>query len=303
MCRVTATQGDTATTTDTHRKVWYRRVGDASLWIRDTGLGTFGVALLVVVAGAGWGGSTIGLHDFAVAHMSYTGWAAWLVPVAFDGASVGLSISAFRASVNGRGAPLIRLGIVAFTSLSAGMNFIRIDDFWGRRIAALLPVAGVILLESLLSEARRAYERRHGVAVRPRIHPLRPIFGPIDTIKIMRSWVMAIPLPPAMTTPTVTQPVVAVRTDSAATPASDALPRSATVTPILRSPGSANGGAKTAAMRSIFDTHVAEGRIADLNGSKMAALAGASEALGRRHFPRWLAELGDTGTATAGGAQ
>lgn len=177
--------------TDTSKLAKLRR---AAAWIRDTGLGTFGVVLLAVVTTAGWGASTLGLQDFAITHMAYYGWKSWLVPIAFDGAAIGLSISAFRAAINGRSALFSRIGIFAFTGLSSWMNYAHIVDPTGRKIAALLPVSAVVLMESLLSEARRAHETRTGKA-RPRIHVLRWVFDRAGTLGIMRAYVLGLPLP------------------------------------------------------------------------------------------------------------
>lgn len=300
--RVTATTSDTPTDTSADtRKKWYRRVGDTGLWMRDTGLGAFGVALLIVVAAAGWGGSTLGLRDFAATHMGYLGATAWLVPATFDGASVGLSFAAFRAAINGRGAPLTRLGIAAFTSLSSWMNYEHILDPAGRRIASLLPVAGVVLLESLLSEARRAYRRRsEGQQERPRIHPLRIVFDWSGTWAIFRAVVMAVPLPDtlarhATATPTSVATTSARHADMDSKPDTDT--GAATVTPIHRVPNGATAtGEKAATMRGIFDRYVSEGRADELTGALLARPAGANDSLGRRYLAQWRAELA-TGVA------
>jgi hypothetical protein len=166
----------------------------AAAWIRDTGLGTFGVVLLLVVTAAGWGASTIGLMDFAVKHMAYEGWKRALVPTAFDGAAIGLSIAAFRAAINGRSALFARLGIAGFTALSSWMNWKHIADPIGQPIGALLPVSAVILMESLLAEARRAHEARTKQP-RPRIHPLRWVFDRSGTKAILKAHVLGLPLP------------------------------------------------------------------------------------------------------------
>lgn len=287
-------------TPDATRDRWYRRAAATGHWVRDTGLGGLGVALLVLVAAAGWGGSTLGLRDFAATHMGYTGATAWLVPATYDGASVGLSIAAFRAAIHGRGAPLTRLGIAAFTSLSSWMNYEHIADPAGRRIAALLPIAGVALLESLLAEARRAYERRHGHQQRPRIHPLRIFFDWSGTWAIFRSVVLSIPLPAAIAqhapvaAPAVAQPQPAI---PVARSSADATP-SATVTPLHRPPVSATGD-KRNAMREAFERYVADGRETELTGTVLAEAAGASRALGRRYLAEWRNELADVASGDA----
>lgn len=294
------TATDTATATAlpaaTATKVWYRRVGDTGLWMRDTGLGAFGVALLIVVAAAGWGGSTLGLKDFAATHMHYLDATGWLVPATFDGASVGLSFAAFRAAIHGRGAPLTRLGIAAFTGLSSWMNYEHITDQAGRRMAALLPVAGVVLLESLLSEARRAYRRRGEHHERPRIHPLRIVFDWSGTWAIVRAVVMAVPLPDTLTrhtaTATAATPLPVAGDRDTATLATDTATggATATVTPIHRPAATATGD-KAVAMRAVFDRYVAEGRADELTGALLARAATANPSLGRRYLSQWRTEL------------
>lgn len=276
---------DTATGVVTVER-WYRRAAATGLWVRDTGLGMVGVAILIVVAVAGWSGSSLGLARYAAEHMGFEGWTQWLTPVSFDGASVGLSFAAFRAAINGRSAPVTRASVAAFTALSSWMNYQRITDPTGRIIAALLPVAGVVLLESLLSEARRAYERRRfGDQRRPRIHPLRIVFDWMGTWRLFRAIVMAVPLP-------ATAPVAAVAPAASSTnAASVAGTAGATVTPIRRAATGASGGVKVAAMREIFDRYVAEGRLDELTKSGLARMVGAHTSLGRRYYPIWKAAL------------
>lgn len=288
---------------------WYRRLAATGHWLRDTGLGVFGVALLLLVATAGWGGSTLGLRDFAQAHMGYEGFAAWLVPATFDGASVGLTIAAFRAAIHGRRAPITRIGIVAFTALSFWMNYEHIDDPIGRRIAALLPVAAVALLEALLAEGRRAHSRRHGRQQRQGMHPLRLLFDWSGTWAIFRAIVVEDPLPAAGTaTPggaaTVKGPV-APDTDtstSAALPATAATDTAgtATVTPINQVPRPRSAippGGKAAAMLARFNQAVEEGRVDALSGASLANGI-ANESIGRKYLREWKAELATNATST-----
>ena len=170
------------------------RARAVGLWLRDTGLGVTGYVLVAVVAVAGWSASCVGLHRFAVDHMGLTTGAAWLVPTTFDGAALGLTVSVARAAMYGRGAGLWRVLVVAFTALSAWINWVHITDPAGRWVAALLPVSAVTVFESLMGEARQAYERRTG-RVRPRIHPARWLFDPSGTLAIVRAYVLDVPLP------------------------------------------------------------------------------------------------------------
>lgn len=168
-----------------------------TLWLRDVGLGTSGYVLLVVVVTAGFTASFIALHQFGLDRMSYSDDQAWLVPVAIDGADIGLSVSALRAAMDGRSAFVVRLMIVACTSISSGINYSHITDWLGRRVAALLPILAVILLESLMAEARQAHERRTG-NVRPRLSLLRWVFDFKGTWAILRAYHLGIPLPDRM---------------------------------------------------------------------------------------------------------
>lgn len=173
---------------------WWRTVGH---WLRDTGLGLFGFALVLTVAGAGWSASFLGLHDFGQHHMGLSGQTAWLVPITFDGAPAGLSIVVARASIHGRTAPLWRFLIIAFTCLSSWINYQHIDDSLGRTVAAFMPPSAVILFEGLMSEVRAAAVRRTGQE-RPRLHPLRWWFDFAGTKAIYRAYVLGIELPDAL---------------------------------------------------------------------------------------------------------
>jgi hypothetical protein len=166
-------------------------------WLRDTGLGAFGFALVLTVAGAGWSASFLGLHDFGEHHMGLTHTTAWLVPITFDGAPAGLSIVVARASIHGRTAPLWRFLIVAFTGLSSWINYQHIDDPLGRIVAAFMPPSAVVLFEGLMSEVRAAAVRRTG-RERPRLHPLRWFMDRPGTWAIYRAYVLGIELPDAL---------------------------------------------------------------------------------------------------------
>lgn len=175
-------------------------------WTRDSGLSALSVALLLGVAGAGWTGSFIGLHGYAMEHMQLSEREAWLVPLAFDGAAFGLSIAAARAASYGRSAIGSRLLVVAFTMLSSWINWMHVTDPQGRLVAALLPPAAVVLFEAVLAEMRAASERRSG-RVRPRLHPLRWIVDPHGTWALYRSWILDIPLPGHLGMPPTLRPV------------------------------------------------------------------------------------------------
>lgn len=180
-----------------------RRVQTAALWTRDVGLGATGYVLLVVVATAGFAASFIGLHLFGVDRMHYSDHQAWLVPIAIDGADIGLSVTALRAAMKGRSAFLNRVMIFACTAISSWVNYEHIPDWYGRRIASLLPILAVILLEFLLGEARAAHERRLGQQ-RPRLSLLRWAFDFSGTLAIFRAYVLGIPLPEQMAEAAVT---------------------------------------------------------------------------------------------------
>ena len=168
---------------------------EVALWIRDSSFGFLGFTVVLGVALAGWTVSFIGLHTFAIQHMGLTWTEGWFVPVTFDGAPFGLTLVVMRAASFGRSAWFWRLLIIAFTALSSWINYIHIDDSWGRWVAALMPASAVIVFEGIVSEARMAADRRNGVAVRPRLHLLRFVFDWDGTIDILRSYVLGLPLP------------------------------------------------------------------------------------------------------------
>lgn len=174
-----------------------RRAQATGLWLRDVGLGASGYVLLVVVVAAGFAASFLGLHDFGRHRMGFSDHQAWLVPVAIDGADIGLSVVALRAAMNGRSAVLPRVMIVACTSISSWINYTHIDDQAGKYVASLLPILAVILLEALMAEARAAYERRIGQP-RPRLSVLRWVFDRKGTLAILRAYVLGQPLPEQM---------------------------------------------------------------------------------------------------------
>ncbi|MFI5814947.1 DUF2637 domain-containing protein [Streptomyces sp. NPDC051643] len=178
---------------------WIDRARTAALWLRDTGLGAFGFALVLVVAASGWAASFIGLHKFGMEHMGLTDTTAWLVPITFDGAPAGLSIVVARAATHGRPATVWRLLIVAFTGLSSWINYEHIEDHLGRIVASFMPPSAVILFEGLMSEARQAAIRQRraidGTAPAPRLHPARWLFAPWNTLMIVRRYVLWLGLP------------------------------------------------------------------------------------------------------------
>jgi len=173
------------------RAARWRAIGH---WLRDTGLGITGFLIVLTVALSGWTASFIGLHQFGQQHMDLTAGQAWLVPITFDGAAAGLSLVVFRASINGRGAGLWRLLIIAFTGLSSWINYVHISDPSGRWIACYMPPSAVILFEGLMSEARAAAARRDGHE-RARVHPLRWVFDRSGTMALYRAYVLGVELP------------------------------------------------------------------------------------------------------------
>lgn len=138
--------------------------------LRETALGGLGFALLLIVAGSGWALSFSNLHDYGVTTIGLGAQQAWLVPVVFDLAPLGLSIVVYRAQLQGRGGLAWRAGVWAFAALSSWINWIHAPAT-GRAqiIAALLPIAAVVLFEGLMHETRRsALERLYGGVV-PRL--------------------------------------------------------------------------------------------------------------------------------------
>lgn len=134
--------------------------------LRDNGLATVAILLVLGVAVAGWSASFISLHEFALKHMGLTSRPAWLVPSTFDGAALGLSLLSFRAAIYGRASLGSMLYVYGFTALSSWINWVHIDDkAGGKFVSALLPIAAVVVFGKVLKEAREAYERRHGKVV------------------------------------------------------------------------------------------------------------------------------------------
>jgi len=167
--------------------------------VRDNGLATVAMLLVVAVAAAGWSASFISLHDFAMAHMGFrTSKPAWLVPATFDGAALGLSLLAFRAAIYGRASLGSLMYVDGFTALSSWINWVHIDDrAGGKFVSALLPIAAVVVFGKVLKEAREAYERRHGKAVfkvRAGLLVLRWLVDRAGTRRQIRQQILAIPV-------------------------------------------------------------------------------------------------------------
>jgi hypothetical protein len=218
------------------------RLREVALWIRDSSLGTLGFVIVATVAFAGWTVSFIGLHTFAMQHMQLSWATAWLVPVTYDGAPAGLTLVVMRAASHGRSALVWRLLIVVFTMLSCLINYVHLSDHWGRIVAALMPLAAVVVFEALISEARKAAERRAGIAVRPRLHPLRFVFDWTGSWDIVRRHVMEMPLPERLAASqrrAASRPTGSAR--GAAASASPAAPGSPTATPPLAAPPASPG--------------------------------------------------------------
>jgi uncharacterized protein DUF2637 len=165
--------------------------------IRDNGLATAAMVLVIGVAVAGWSASFISLHDFAMAHMGLKKDPAWLVPSTFDGAALGLSLLSFRAAIYGRASVGSMVYVYAFTALSSWINWVHIDDHQGKFVSCLLPIAAVIVFGKVLKEAREAYERRHGkqvFKVRAGLLVLRWIVDRKSTREAIRSQILDIPV-------------------------------------------------------------------------------------------------------------
>lgn len=166
--------------------------------IRDNGLATAAMVLVVAVAVAGWSASFISLHGFAMAHMGLTARAAWLVPSTFDGAALSLSLLSFRAAIYGRASFGSLLYVYGFTGLSSWINWVHIDDrAGGKFVASLLPIAAVLVFGKVLKEAREAYERRHGkqvFKVRPGLLVLRWFADRRGTRAAIRTQILDIPV-------------------------------------------------------------------------------------------------------------
>lgn len=166
-----------------------------SAWLQEHGLSGLTLLLLVVVAGAGWKASFIGLHVFAMEHMNFEDGPAWLVPITIDGAACGMTLMVFRAAMHGRPAPGYRFLVACFTGLSSWINWFHIADSVGGRVAAVLCPSSVVLLEALTKEIRLSWEERNGLTPRLTIHPMRWVLAPWTTFKIMRTWILELPVP------------------------------------------------------------------------------------------------------------
>jgi hypothetical protein len=165
--------------------------------LRDNGLATAAMILVVAVAVAGWSASFISLHEFATAHMGLKSRPAWLVPSTFDGAALGLSLLAFRAAIYGRASLGSLIFVYGFTGLSSWINWVHIDDPRGRFVASLLPVAAVLVFGKVLREAREAFERRNGKVVfkvRGGLLLLRWFVDRPGTRAAIRSQILGIPV-------------------------------------------------------------------------------------------------------------
>lgn len=165
--------------------------------LRDSGLATFAMFLVVAVAVAGWAASFIALHAFAEEHIGLSGRAAWLVPSTFDGAALSLSLLSFRAAIYGRSSIGSLLYVYGFTALSSWINWIHINDPRGRFVSALLPIAAVLAFGKVLKEAREAYERRHGKVVfkiRTGLLALRWMVDRKGTRTAIRNEILSIPV-------------------------------------------------------------------------------------------------------------
>lgn len=182
-------------TTSTNSATEPTRLRDA---LRDNGLATAAMVLVVAVAVAGWSASFISLHGFAMAHMGLTARAAWLVPSTFDGAALGLSLLSFRAAIYGRASLGSTLYVYGFTGLSSWINWVHIDDHaGGKLVASLLPIAAVLVFGKVLKEAREAFERRHGkqvFKVRPGLLALRWLADRRGTRAAIRTQILDIPV-------------------------------------------------------------------------------------------------------------
>ena len=139
--------------------------------LRDSALGWAGYGLVLVVAAAGWSLSYRALHSYGMESLGETRQAAWLVPLTFDLAPLGLSIVVFRARQRARSALVWRLGIWAFTALSAWINWVHAPELdYAKVIAALLPISAVVLFEGLMAEVHKAaLDRLYGGGIVPRL--------------------------------------------------------------------------------------------------------------------------------------
>lgn len=165
--------------------------------LRDNGLATTAMFLVVAVAVAGWSASFIALHAFAQQHIGLSERAAWLVPSTFDGAALALSMLSFRAAIYGRASLGSLLYVDGFTALSSWINWIHITDPQGKFVSALLPIAAVLAFGKVLKEAREAYERRHGKVVfkmRTGLLMLRWMADRSGTRSAIRNEILAIPV-------------------------------------------------------------------------------------------------------------
>lgn len=195
--------------------------------LRDNGLSTLAMVLVVAVAVAGWAASFIALHAFAQQHIGLSERAAWLVPSTFDGAALALSLLSFRAAIYGRASLGSLLYVYGFTALSSWINWIHINDKQGKIVSALLPIAAVLAFGKVLKEAREAYERRHGKVVfkvRTGLLMLRWMVDRQGTRAAIRNEILSIPV----------QALVGIGADTLARKAAEILAdKTATDTPVV----------------------------------------------------------------------
>lgn len=146
-------------------------------------LGSAGYLIVLAVAVSGWSLSFRQLHAWGMDALGETTDAAWLIPMTYDLAPLGLSIVVYQMRRRGRSAMTWRLGIWAFTALSATINFLHAPDFmYAKQIAPLLPISAVVLFEGLMAEVyHKAMARIYGTGVVPRLTPICWLLDPKRT--------------------------------------------------------------------------------------------------------------------------
>lgn len=139
--------------------------------ISNAALSAAGPILVLVVAFSGWSLSYRKLHGYGVLRLGETDGFAWLVPLTFSLAPLGLSLVILQAKRKARSAWLWRIGLWTFAAIESGINYISTPAaFYAREIAAALPLSAVILFEGLMwLTHRRALERMYGEKVIPRL--------------------------------------------------------------------------------------------------------------------------------------
>lgn len=137
--------------------------GEGGSRIRRLDLSHLTLLFVALAAVAGWAASFIGLHDFGVRDMlGFTDRTAWLIPAAFDGAAFACAVLTYRASIVGRAAVRGRLLTMAFTALSSWVNYIHQPPGNAKLVAVWLPIAAVLVFDTVLVDLRAEYEQRHG---------------------------------------------------------------------------------------------------------------------------------------------